>query len=345
MGLSLGDIAARYGCELRGDPDFVVHHVATLKGADRRSIAFLANAVYRSQLGTTKAGAVIVSPDDAEACSTAALITSNPYLVYAHVAAELHPAEAVEPGISPATTIGSDADVPQSCHVAAGAVIDADVTLGERVYIGANSVIGRGSELGDDTRVMAGVIIYPGVRIGRRCILHGGAVIGADGFGIAKDESGAWIKVPQLGAVIIGDDVEIGANTAIDRGAIENTVIGNGVRLDNLIQVGHNVSIGADTAIAGLTGIAGSARIGARCIIGGHAGVAGHIEIVDDVVVTGGTPVLSSLKKPGYYGGVATSADDIRKWRRNAARFSQLDEMARRLRKLEKQIEKSTGDE
>jgi len=170
-------------------------------------------------------------------------------------------------------------------------------------------------------------------------------VIGADGFGIAKDESGAWIKVPQLGAVIIGDDVEIGANTAIDRGAIENTVIGNGVRLDNLIQVGHNVSIGADTAIAGLTGIAGSARIGARCIIGGHAGVAGHIEIVDDVVVTGGTPVLSSLKKPGYYGGVATSADDIRKWRRNAARFSQLDEMARRLRKLEKQIEKSTGDE
>lgn len=345
MGLSLGDIAGRYGCELQGDPDFVVHHVATLKGADNRSIAFLANAVYRSQLGGTEAGAVIVSPDDAEACPTAALITPNPYLVYAHVAAELHPSEAFEPGISPAATIGSGADVPQSCHVAAGAVIDADVTLGERVYIGANSVIGLGSELGDDTRVMAGVIIYPEVRIGRRCILHGGVVIGADGFGIAKDESGAWIKVPQLGGVIIGDDVEIGANTAIDCGAIEDTVIGNGVRLDNLIQVGHNVSIGADTAIAGLTGVAGSATIGARCIIGGHAGIAGHIEVVDDVVVTGGTPVLSSLKKPGYYGGVATSADDIRKWRKNAARFSQLDEMARRLRRLEKQIETSSGDE
>lgn len=344
MAMSLGEIAGRYGCELQGDPDVVVYQVATLKGADSRSIAFLANAVYRSQLETTEAAAVIVAIDDVEACPAAALITPNPYLVYAHVAAALHPAEAFAPGISPAATIGSGADVPQSCHVAAGVVIEDDVTLGERVYIGANSVIGRGSELGDDTSVMAGVIIYPQVRVGRRCILHGGAVIGADGFGIAKDETAAWIKVPQLGGVTIGDDVEIGANTAIDRGAIENTVIGDGVRLDNLIQVGHNVTIGAHTAIAGLTGIAGSATIGARCIIGGHAGIAGHIEIVDDVVVTGGTPVLSSLRKPGYYGGVATSAEDIRKWRKNAARFSQLDEMARRLRRLEKQVEKLTGD-
>ncbi len=345
MAMSLGDIAGRFGCELRGDPGFVVHQVATLQSADSRSIAFLANAVYRSQLKATEAGAVIVAPADADACPTAALINPNPYLVYARVAAELHPADAFEPGISPAATIGNGSDVPQSCHVAAGVVIDEDVTLGERVYIGANSVVGRGSALGDDTSVMAGVIIYPHVRIGCRCILHGGAVIGADGFGIAKDETSAWIKVPQLGGVIIGDDVEIGANTAIDRGAIENTVIGNGVRLDNLVQVGHNVSIGAHTAIAGLTGVAGSATIGARCIIGGHAGIAGHIEITDDVVITGGTPVLSSLRKPGYYGGVATSADDIRKWRKNAARFSQLDEMARRLRRLEKRIEKSTGDE
>jgi len=345
MAMSLGDIAGRYGCELQGDPDFVVHHVATLKGADSRSIAFLANAVYRSQLENTAAGAVIVAPDDAGACPTAALVTPNPYLVYAHVAAELHPAEVFAPGISPAATISTGADVPDSCHIETGVVIEKGVTLGERVHIGANSVIGRDSQIGDDSKVMAGVIIYPQVRIGCRCILHGGVVIGADGFGIAKDDSGAWIKVPQLGGVIIGDDVEIGANTAIDRGAIENTVIGNGVRLDNLIQIGHNVSIGANTAIAGLTGIAGSATIGARCIIGGHAGVAGHIEIVDDVVVTGGTPVLSSLRKPGYYGGVATSADDIRKWRKNAARFSQLDDMARRLRKLEKKIEKITGDE
>jgi len=343
--MSLGEIADRHDCELQGDPELVVYHVATLKGADSRSIAFLANTVYRSQLENTEAGAVIVAPADVEACPVSALITPNPYLVYAQVAAELHPAEVFEPGISPAATIGGSSDVPDSCHIAAGAVIDEGVTLGERVYIGANSVIGRGSAVDDDTRVMAGVTVYPQVRIGCRCILHGGVVIGADGFGIAKDDSGAWIKVPQLGGVIIGDDVEIGANTAIDRGAIENTLIGNGVKLDNLIQVGHNVSIGVNTAIAGMTGIAGSATIGARCIIGGHAGVAGHIEIVDDVVVTGGTPVLSSLKKPGYYGGVATSADDIRKWRKNAARFSQLDEMARRLRKLEKRIEKLTGDE
>jgi UDP-3-O-[3-hydroxymyristoyl] glucosamine N-acyltransferase len=345
MAMSLGDIAGRFGCELRGDPGIVVHHVATLRGADNRAIAFLANAVYRSQLENTKAAAVIVAPDDVEACPTAALITPNPYLLYAHVAAELHPPELFQPGISPAATIATGSDVPDSCHLAPGVVIEEGVTLGERVYIGANSVIGRGSEVGDDTSVMAGVIIYPGVRIGRRCILHGGAVIGADGFGIARDETGAWVKVPQLGGVLIGDDVDIGANTAIDRGAIEDTMIGNGVRLDNLIQVGHNVSIGENTAVAGLTGIAGSATIGARCIIGGHAGIAGHIEVVDDVVVTGGTPVLSSLRKPGYYGGVATSADDIRKWRKNAARFSQLDDMARRLRRLEKRIEKLAGAE
>jgi UDP-3-O-[3-hydroxymyristoyl] glucosamine N-acyltransferase len=344
MGMTVGVIAERYDCELRGNPDLVVNHVATLKGATGDSLAFLANAVYRSQLATTKAGAVIVTAADADACPAAAIVTPNPYLVYAHVAAELHLAVDFEPGISAAATVAEKATVPRSCHVAAGAVIDDEVILGERVYIGANSVIGNGSEIGNDTSVRAGVIIYPQVKIGARCILHGGAVIGADGFGIARDESNCWVKVPQLGGVNIGDDVEIGANTAIDRGAIEDTVISSGVKLDNLIQIGHNVSIGAHTAIAGLTGVAGSATIGARCIIGGHSGIAGHIEVVDDVVVTGGTPVLSSLKKPGYYGGVATSADDIRKWRKNAARFSQLDEMARRLRKLEKQIEKSTGD-
>lgn len=344
MGLSLGDIAGRYDCELRGDPDIVVHHVATLKRAERGSIAFLANAVYRSQLETTRADAVIVGPEDADSCPSAALVTPNPYLVYARVATELHPTVNFMPGISSAATVAETASVPKSCHIASGAVIEDGVSLGERVYIGANSVVGGDSGVGDDTSIHAGVVLYPGVRIGERCIVHSGVVIGADGFGIAKDATHAWVKVPQIGSVKIGDDVEIGANTAIDRGAIEDTVIGNGVRLDNLIQVGHNVSIGEHTAIAGLTGIAGSATIGARCIIGGHSGVAGHIEIADDVVVTGGTPVLSSLRKPGYYGGVATSADDIRKWRKNAARFSQLDDMARRLRKLEKKVGTSTGD-
>jgi UDP-3-O-[3-hydroxymyristoyl] glucosamine N-acyltransferase len=345
MGMTLGEIAGRFGCELRGDPDIVVHHVATLQGAKPGSIAFLANAVYRTQLEKTKADAVIIASEDADACPSAALITPNPYLVYAHVATELHPAANFEPGISAAATIAESAIVPGSCHVAPGAVIEDEARLGERVFIGANSVIGSKSELGNDTTIRAGVVVYAGVRIGERCIVHGGAVIGADGFGIAKDETNAWIKVPQLGGVKIGDDVEIGANTAIDRGAIEDTEICDGVRLDNLIQIGHNVRIGEHTAIAGLTGVAGSATIGARCIIGGHAGIAGHIEVADDVVVTGGTPVLSSLTKPGYYGGVATSAEDIRKWRKNAARFSQLDDMARRLRKIEKKVEKLAGDE
>ena len=345
MSMHLGEIASRFDCELRGDPDVVVNHVATLKNAASGSVAFLANSVYRSQLENTRADAVIVTAEDADACPTAALVTVDPYLVYARVATELHPAVDFEPGISPAATVSQTATVPESCRIAAGAVIDDGAVLGERVFVGANSVIGVDAALGSDTTIHAGVVIYPQVQIGDRCILHSGVVIGADGFGIARDENSAWVKVPQLGSVRIGNDVEIGANTAVDRGAIEDTVISDGVRLDNLIQVGHNVKIGPHTAIAGLTGIAGSATIGARCIIGGHAGVAGHIEVADDIVVTGGTPVLSSLTKPGYYGGVATSADDIRKWRRNAARFSQLDEMARRLRKLEKQLDKSAGNE
>ena len=191
---------------------------------------------------------------------------------------------------------------------------------------------------------MAGVALYDGVRIGRRCLVHSGAIIGADGFGIARETSGAWVKVPQVGAVVIGDDVEIGANTTIDRGAIEDTVIGDGVKLDNLVQIGHNVIIGAHTAMAGLSGVSGSTRVGQRCIIGGLAGLAGHITVVDDVVITGGSKVSNSIRRPGLYSGVIP-ADESRRWRKNAVRFGQLDELVRRVRQLERALGKQGGDE
>lgn len=345
MSMSLGDIAVKYGCELHGDPSQQVTHVATLSGAGGEAIAFLANSAYRSQLATTKARAVILAADDAADCPVATLVTPNPYVVYAHVALELHPDFALRAGIDPAATVDADSNIPSSCQIAPGAVVEAGVRLGERVYVGPNAVVGRGTRIGDDTRLMAGVITYADVTIGHRCLLHSGVVVGADGFGIALDASRAWVKVPQLGSVRIGNDVEIGANTTVDRGAIDDTVIHNGVKLDNHIQVAHNCIIGEHTVIAALVGISGSTTIGARCSIGGHTGFAGHMEICDDVFITAGTAVLSSITKPGYYaGGIATAADDIRKWRKNAARFSQLDEMARRLRALEKRVERQAKE-
>jgi UDP-3-O-[3-hydroxymyristoyl] glucosamine N-acyltransferase len=344
MGVSLGDIAGRYGCELHGDPDFVVEHVATLSGAGRESITFLANRAYRAQLENTTAGGVILAPDDLDACPTAALVTKSPYFIYARVAAELHPAADPVPGIDPAASVAAGCDIPASCEVAPGAVIERDVVLGERVCIGPNSFVGAGSRIGDDTRLISGVNIYSNVRIGSRCIFHSGAVIGSDGFGFANDETRAWIKVPQVGGVVIGNDVEVGANTAIDRGAIDDTIISDGVKLDNQIQVAHNVVIGAHTAIAALVGISGSTTIGSRCIVGGHSGFAGHITVADDVMIGAGTAVMNSIKKAGAYGGAPATADEIGRWRKNVARYRQLDDMARRLRKLEKRMDESSGE-
>jgi len=335
MSITLGEIAARYGCELRGDPDGRVSHVATLSGAGSESISFLANKAYRQQLETTRAAAVILSAADVDACQAAALVAQNPYAVYARVATELHPPFALIPGVDALASVGH-------CQVAPGAVIEDGVTLGERVSIGPNCVVGRNTTIGDDTCLMANVTVYYGVSIGARCLIHGGAVIGADGFGIAQDESG-WTKVPQIGGVEIGDDVEIGANTTIDRGAIENTVINAGVKLDNQIQIAHNVTIGAHTAIAALVGISGSTSIGAGCMIGGASIIAGHISICDRVMLAAGTGVAGTIDKPGAYGGFPANADEIGRWRKNVIRFGQLDEMARRLRKVEKRLDKTSS--
>lgn len=343
MSLSLGDIAGRFGCELRGDDDVRVSHVATLDGADGNSVSFLANATYRQQLLTTKAAGVIVSADDADACPTAALVTSNPYAVYARVAAELHPPHPLEPGIHDRAAVADGAAVPASCEIAAGAVIESGAVLGERVRVGPNSTVGRDCRIGDDTCLMANTTLYHGVRIGARGIVHSGVVIGSDGFGIAQDTNG-WSKVPQVGGVEIGDDVEIGANTTVDRGAIEDTVIREGAKLDNQIQIAHNVTIGAHTAMAALTGVAGSTTIGSGCLIGGGSIIAGHLSICDNVMLAAGTGVATSIGKPGAYGGFPANADDIGRWRKNVIRYGQLDDMSKRLRRLEKQLNKLAGD-
>jgi UDP-3-O-[3-hydroxymyristoyl] glucosamine N-acyltransferase len=344
MQLTLGALAVRHGCELRGDPEAEVSHVATLAHAGPGALAFLANPLYRAQLSQTRATAVVLGADDAAACPVACLVSANPYLSYARMAAELHPAPACEPWIAPDARVAPGARIAPSCRIEPGAVIGANATIGARVWIGANAVVGAGSEVGEDTRVMAAAVLCDGVRVGRRCLIHSGAVIGADGFGIARGHGGAWTKVPQLGSVVLGDDVEVGANTTIDRGAIEDTVIGDGVKLDNQIQVGHNVVIGSHTAIAGLTGISGSTHIGARCIIGGDVGIAGHLRVADDVVITGGAKITHSIRAAGVIGGTIP-ADEARRWRKNAVRFGQLDELARRLARLEDALAKKTGRE
>jgi UDP-3-O-[3-hydroxymyristoyl] glucosamine N-acyltransferase len=332
--LTLGQLAVRFGLELRGDPDAKVSAVATLQAARPGTIGFLANPKYRRHLAGTAATAVILDAASAAECTTNALVATNPYATYARIAAVLHPAPVAAPGVHPTAVVEPGAVVPASAHVGAHACIGADCVLGDRAVVGPGCVLEPGVVLGDDTRLVARVTLYRGTKIGRRGLVHAGVVIGADGFGIAQDRDG-WVKVPQLGGVTIGDDVEIGANTTIDRGAIDDTVIEDAVKLDNQIQVGHNVRIGSMTAIAGCVGISGSTTIGKRCLIAGAVGIVGHLEIADDVVVTGYSMVSSSLTERGMYSSglpaVETSA-----WRRIVARLRHLDELFDRVKRLEK---------
>jgi UDP-3-O-[3-hydroxymyristoyl] glucosamine N-acyltransferase len=328
MTVRLGELAVRFGCRLRGDPDIGVDSVATLEGAQAGAVAFLANARYRRFLKTTRASAVILEARFAEECPAAALLADNPYALYARIANLLHPAVTASPGVHPSAVIGAGCTIAASASIGPLVVLESGVRVGERATIGPGCVLQAGSELGDDSRLVARVTVCRGVRIGRRVLMHPGVVIGADGFGFASD-AGSWVKVPQIGGVSIGDDVEIGANTTIDRGAIEDTVIEEGVKLDNQIQIGHNVRIGAHTAIAGCVGISGSTTIGKRCLIGGQAGIAGHLTIADGVVVAGLTLVSRSLTRPGMYSS-ALPAQEVRRFRRNAARFRHLDEWYRR---------------
>jgi len=329
----LAELAVRYGCELQGDPDATVDRVASLQEAGPGSVAFLANPRYRRHLATTRATAVVLDAASAAACPVAALVARNPYATFARIAQQLHPSPPVSAGVHPSAVVEPGAVVDPTASVGAHAYVASGATVGPRAAIGPGSIVLAGASIGADTRLVARVTVCERTRLGARCTVHPGAVIGADGFGHAPDADG-YVKVPQLGAVVIGDDVDVGCNTTIDRGALGDTVIGNGVKIDNLVQVGHNVRIGEHTVIAACSGISGSAVIGRRCMLGGMVGIVGHLEICDDVAVTGRTMVSSSIRRPGVYSS-GLPADEARRFRRNAARFQRLDELARRVRRLE----------
>jgi UDP-3-O-[3-hydroxymyristoyl] glucosamine N-acyltransferase len=319
---TLAEIVSRLGGEALGDPATRLTGVATLDSAGPEHITFLANPKYRSRLATTRAGAVIVGPADRDAGSMPRIVSDNPYAYYARTVALFHPEPRVAPGIHPFAQVDGSAHVAASAHIAAFAVIGPGCRIGEGARIGEGTFLGANVAIGDGTRLHPRVTIYDGCRIGARGVIHSGVVIGADGFGMAP-ERGRWVKIPQVGAVRIGDDVEIGANTTVDRGALDDTVIGDGVKLDNQIQVGHNCTIGEHTVIAGCTGISGSVSIGAHCMIGGGAGFVGHITIADYVTISGMTFVTKSIAQPGTYTSgmpVMAHAD----WLKNAALLRQL---------------------
>ncbi len=341
MGLRLADLAVAIGAELRGDPERRVERVATLEAADPRAVSFLANRQYRRQLSFTRAGAVILSAQDAPACPTATLVMGNPYLGYARVAALLAGAPVSRRGVHPGAWVSDEARVHESAWVGPQAVVEAGAVVGPEAFVGPGCVVAEGAVVGAGTRLVANVTIGHGVRLGERVLVHPGAVLGADGFGFAND-GGRWVKIPQLGSVVIGDDVEIGANTTIDRGALEDTVVEDGVKLDNQIQVGHNCRIGAHTAIAGCTGIAGSTRIGRRCMIGGGVGINGHIEICDGAVVSAGSVVLQSITERGTYGSGVPLLPQ-KSWARAFQRFGQLEDLARRVKRLEQVTDAPTS--
>jgi UDP-3-O-[3-hydroxymyristoyl] glucosamine N-acyltransferase len=332
----LDELVERLGGEVVGDAATTVRRVATLEQAGKGDLAFLANPKYQARLRDCDASAIILSPAARDLTDRPRIVTSDPYLYFARVAQLFNPPEAFAPGVHPSASVASP--VPASVTIAAAASIDPDVELGERVVVGPGCRIGRGVRIGADTRLHANVTIYHGCVIGRGCILHSGAVIGADGFGFARERDGSWIKIPQIGRVVIGDDVEIGANTTIDRGALDDTVIGNGVKLDNQIQIGHNVRIGDHTAIAGCVGVAGSTTIGARCMIGGQAGIIGHLDIADDVVVSSGTLVTKSLRRRGVY-TANLPVQGHAEWVKNFAHLRHLAALVDRIRALEERTD------
>jgi UDP-3-O-[3-hydroxymyristoyl] glucosamine N-acyltransferase len=335
---SLEQLVKRLGGELVGDGAVVVARVAPLERAGEGDIAFLANPKLHKQLAGCQASALILRPDARDLSDRPRILAADPYLYFARVAQLLNPAPAVVGGVHPSATVASR--LPASVCVAAGASIGVDVEIGEASFIGPGCVIGDRVRIGARARLQARVSIYADCVIGDDAIIHAGAVIGADGLGFAREKDGSWVKIPQTGRVVIGNDVEIGANTAIDRGALDDTVIEDGVKLDNLIHIAHNVRVGAHTIMAACSGVAGSTRIGKRCMFGGQAGISGHLTICDDVVVSADTAVTKSISRPGVY----TSSVPLQAhadWVRNFAHLRHLNALADRIRALEQQLVKS----
>jgi UDP-3-O-[3-hydroxymyristoyl] glucosamine N-acyltransferase len=347
MSITLGELVKRFGGEVVGDGAHRVGSLAPLDKAGPGQLAFLANQKYLPQVETTQAGAVLISGDDLERVTNRAgnnfIVTSNPYAYFARVAQAFIDLAApqVVPGVHPSACIDPAAKVAASAVVGPHVTVEAGAVIGERVKLDAGVVIGRGVKLGDDVHLYPNVTIYHGCRLGARVTVHAGAVIGADGFGFAPDfvgeddaRTGSWVKIPQVGAVDIAEDVEIGANTTIDRGAMADTVIEECVKIDNLVQIGHNCRIGAYTVIAGCAGIAGSTNIGRHCMIGGAVGIAGHVTLADYVIVTAQSGVSKSLVKPGIYTS-AFPAVPHADWNKSAAIMRNLDKMRDRIKALE----------
>lgn len=336
MAATLTELVARFGGELVGDGARTVRQVAPLDRATPDEIGFVSQSRYLSQLADTHAGAVILPLDARDATDLPRILTPNPYLYFARVSTLLNQPPRPPVGIHPAATVAPDATVAADACIAAGAVIGSGAVIGARTVIGANSVVGDQARVGTDCLLHANVTVYHRCEIGDRTILHSGCVIGSDGFGFAPND-GRWEKIPQIGRVLIGADVEVGACTTIDRGALEDTLIEEGVKLDNLVQVAHNVVIGAHTAIAACTGIAGSAKIGRHCTIGGAAMIFGHIEIADGTRISTNTLITKSLPKAGTYTS-ALPFSEHEVWQKNAVHMRNLDKLVKRIKQLEQRL-------
>lgn len=334
-GFLLADIAARLGGDVLGDAQIRISQVATLASAGEGQIAFLANRKYRSQLQTTQASAVIVSPEFAEGFSGTRIVTANPYAYFARVATLLNPTVSPEPGMHP--SVVCESAVPASAVIGPRVCIGRNVTIGENVVIHAGCVLGDGVVIGEGSLLYPNVTVYHGCRVGRRAILHSGVVLGADGFGFAPDGK-EWVKIPQIGVVVVGDDVEIGANTTIDRGAMDDTVIGDGCKIDNLVMIGHNCNIGPYSVIAGCTGMAGSTTLGEHCILGGATMISGHLTMAPNTTISGASTVMRSIVEPnGVYASVFP-LDSYEHWMRNASHIRRLDKLVDRVAELEKKL-------
>ena len=340
--IKLGQLAEFLGATLRGDAEKQITGLATLQEAGPAQLSFLANPQYRKYLAGSQAAALLLKEADAEGFAGNALVVPDPYLAYARISHLFDPKPKAIAGIHPTAVIAADAVVDPAASIGAfvviesGAQVAAGTTVGAHCFIGARSVIGEGGWLAPR------VTLYHDVRIGKRVVIQSGAVLGGEGFGFAN-EKGIWQKIAQIGGVLVGDDVEIGVNTAIDRGALADTIIGNGVKLDNQIQIAHNVQVGDHTAMAACVGISGSTKIGKHCMLAGGVGLVGHIDICDNVFITGMTMVTHSITESGSYSS-GTAMQPAAEWRKSAARIRQLDDIARRLRQLEKQVGEVTPD-
>lgn len=335
-GKTLAELSTVSGAELLGDPQRLIDKVATLADADEASVSFLANPRYKNQLCGTRAGAVVLSRDDADDCPVDCLISDNPYLAHAKILALLNPAHQATPGIHATAVVAETAEIDAAAEIGPGCFIGAGVRVASHTIIGPNCVVLNDSVIGPDSHLMASVTLGAQTVIGARCLLHPGVVVGGDGFGLANDD-GVWVKVPQIGRAVLGDDVEVGSCSSIDRGAIGDTVIADGVKIDSQVHVAHNVRVGKHTAMAGCAAVAGSSTIGEYCTLAGAAGITGHVELADHVHVSAMTAVTRSINKPGLYTGTVPAMDHA-VWLKNFARLRHLDDMVRRVKKLEKQL-------